>query len=281
MAGNYKQYKITYMAPALGGAIKTILTLCLGMLILLTIVPDLEKIFVLSFRNFMPWQFLTAAFCHANLMHFAFNMYLLWMFGTRVEEHLGTKQFTWFYLACAIFANVAWFAWGFLAMSPVARAPLGLLGASGAIFGVLYAFGYLFPNDTIYLFFVIPIKAKWAVLGAGILELWMSLTTKGSTIAHGVHLMGLVVAIFFLDVTQNGMMTRWLRSKGLDLSFWYRTRHLTVIPGNKGADIDGSSDGEAGEYLNGDDGDDDRPYVVLKSPFFRDDDDSNKGPIIH
>ena len=274
MASNYKQYKITYMAPALKGAIKTILTLCLVLLILLTVIPELSKYFLLSFRSFMPWQFLTAAFCHASLMHFAFNMYLLWMFGSRVEEHMGTKLFTWFYIACAVIANVAWFAYGFIGLSAVARATLSLLGASGAIFGVLYAFGYLFPNDTIYLFFVIPIKAKWAVLGAGILELWMSLTAEGSTIAHGVHLMGLLVAVVFLDVVYSGAMTRWLRTKGLDLSFRYRSRHLTVIPGKKGQD--GSSSEE--DY---DDGENDKPYMVLKSPFFRDDDDSNKGPIIH
>ena len=102
------------------------------------------------------WQPLTAMFMHANGTHIFFNMYALYIFGKPLEMRWGTARFASFYLTVGVLANIA----GGLIFILTGR-PLSLLGASGAVYGVLLGYGSLYPDSRLLLFFFIPIKVKW------------------------------------------------------------------------------------------------------------------------
>ncbi len=192
---------------------------------------DLTTILGLYFPKsdkFMPLQILTHMFMHANFMHLFFNMFALFMFGAILESVWGPKRFLIYYMVCGLGAafvheSVIMFQYNKLtnAIGPdqlqlvidngaavlnegkqyadVTMRDLQMLlntptvGASGAIFGVLLAFGVLFPNTQLMLLFPpIPIKAKYFVLGYGAIELYLALTQPGSNIAHAAHLGGML-----------------------------------------------------------------------------------------
>jgi membrane associated rhomboid family serine protease len=179
-------------------------------------------------QEFMPLQIITHMFMHGGLMHIFFNMYALFIFGPILENVWGPKRFLIFYLVCGLGAaftqeTVFYFQYNHLvnSLSPEnvqlvlkegtayfregkvftdsAMQSLQLLlntptiGASGAIFGVLLAFGVLFPNTQLFLLFPpMPIKAKYLVIGYGALELVLAVTQPGSNIAHSAHLGGML-----------------------------------------------------------------------------------------
>jgi membrane associated rhomboid family serine protease len=130
---------------------------------------------------------LSYAFLHGDLLHLFFNMLALWMFGAEIERLWGGKRFMQFLLASSLAAAAVQIGWTFLIGS---RVPT--LGASGATFGLLLAFGMMFPNRTIMpLFPPIPMKAKVFVAIFGVLELVFGVT-GGSGIAHFAHLGGML-----------------------------------------------------------------------------------------
>jgi membrane associated rhomboid family serine protease len=137
--------------------------------------------------RFMPWQVLSYAFLHSDMMHLFFNMLGLWMFGSELERLWGQKRYMHFLLAGVLAAAAAQ-----LIITFVTRSPVPTVGASGALFALLLAFGMLFPNRTIMpLFPPIPMKAKTFVLVFGGLELLLGL--MGATgVAHFAHLGGML-----------------------------------------------------------------------------------------
>ena len=138
--------------------------------------------------GFMPWQLLTYAFLHASLGHIFFNMLALLMFGAPLEYTWGTKRFVQFYLVCVVGAGLTYLAWAAVMgiSSPV-------LGASGGVFGLLLAYGMLFPTQRVMLLFPpIPMNARTLVIGYGVLELLMGVTGVGGNIAHFAHLGGML-----------------------------------------------------------------------------------------
>jgi membrane associated rhomboid family serine protease len=137
--------------------------------------------------RFMPWQVLSYAFLHSDMMHLFFNMLGLWMFGSELERLWGHKRYLHFLLAGVLAAAAAQLIITFITGSPVPT-----VGASGALFALLLAFGMLFPNRTIMpLFPPIPMKAKTFVLVFGGLELLLGL--MGATgVAHFAHLGGML-----------------------------------------------------------------------------------------
>ncbi len=137
--------------------------------------------------NFMPWQALTYAFMHGDFGHLFFNMIGLWMFGGELERLWGQKRFIHFLLAGALSAAAIQIVWTMLIGS---RVPT--VGASGAIFALLLAFGMLFPNRTIMLLIPpIPMKAKFFVAIFGALELVLGFMGGGG-VAHFAHLGGML-----------------------------------------------------------------------------------------
>lgn len=147
---------------------------------------------------FQPYQFITYMFMHGGLGHIFFNMFGLWMFGSDVEQYWGPKKFLTFYLATGIGAALI-----YLAVDLLRGAALGtMVGASGALMGVLAAFGFMFPNRQLMLiFFPVPIKAKYFVMLYGAIDLYAGLRgSPGDNVAHFAHLGGLLTGLIFLLV---------------------------------------------------------------------------------
>jgi membrane associated rhomboid family serine protease len=145
--------------------------------------------------NFWPWQLVTYGFMHGGFEHILFNMFALWMFGVQIENAWGSKRFSIFYFVCVIGAGIL--------QTIVTTAEPGpgmypTIGASGGVFGLLLAFGMMFPDQQIYLYFLFPVKAKWFVIGYGLIELWGGVI-GGSTIAHFAHLGGMLFGFLLIQ----------------------------------------------------------------------------------
>ena len=149
---------------------------------------------------FQPWQPLTYMFMHGGFSHLFFNMFSLWMFGRTLEWELGWKRFLIYYMVCGVCA--ALFQMG-IAQIDLSHMEVGTamwarymstptVGASGAIFGLLLAFGMMHPNAIISLIFPpISLKAKWFVVIYGVLELFLGVSGTMSGVAHFAHLGGM------------------------------------------------------------------------------------------
>lgn len=148
---------------------------------------------------FQPYQVVTHMFTHGSLSHILFNMFSLWMFGKILENVWGAKRFLFFYLACGLGAAAA-----HLAVQYFTHGFGVTIGASGAIMGVIAAFGYLFPNTELFILFIpFPVKAKWAVLGYIAIDLFGGIANfSGDNIAHFAHLGGALTG-FILVLTWN------------------------------------------------------------------------------
>jgi membrane associated rhomboid family serine protease len=150
----------------------------------------------LAISHFYIWQFATYLFLHAGLWHIFFNMLVLWMFGREVEQVLGTRRFTFYYFMCGIGAA--------LCSIPFYSPHTLIIGASGAIFGVMVAFAMLFPDRviTLLLFFILPVsmKAKHLVMIlAGVELLTVLANVQGDFIAHFAHLGGALFGFLYMS----------------------------------------------------------------------------------
>lgn len=184
---------------------------------------DLNNLLGLHFfmaSDFQVYQLVTYMFMHANFEHILFNMFALWMFGCVVENVWGPKKFLFYYIFCGVGAGmlqeIAQFFSVYLEFN--AQQPMGVfeafgwmsklsyqlnglttVGASGAIYSILLAFGMLFPEERIFIFpLPIPIKAKWFVIGYAGIELFSALATPGDHVAHLAHLGGMIFGFFLI-----------------------------------------------------------------------------------
>jgi rhomboid family protein len=140
------------------------------------------------------WQLVTYLFLHGGFFHIFFNMFALWMFGPALEQMWGESEFLKFYILCGIGAGVF-----DVVLTTLFGSPFSLtIGASGAIYGLLLAFGVIFPNRPIFIWFVIPIPAKWFVVIIGAIEFFSEISGPGSNVAHLAHLGGMLVAYLYL-----------------------------------------------------------------------------------
>jgi len=160
---------------------------------------------------FKPHQLITHMFMHGSFAHLFFNMFGLWMFGAAIEHRYGAKRFLQFYIISGLGAAVLHMGILYVEMEPIMdifrRLPMeeqleliespsfkvnvATLGASGAVFGCLAAFGYLYPNSIIMINFLLPMKAKWLVLIYAGMELFLAFrNSAGDTVAHFAHLGG-------------------------------------------------------------------------------------------
>jgi membrane associated rhomboid family serine protease len=144
------------------------------------------------------WQPATYMFLHANLFHLLFNMLALWMFGTELERLWGQRYFLKFYFVCGIGAGLLTIVFSFLPFD-FSRALYEslVIGASGAIYGLLLAYGLYFPDRPILMFLLFPIPAKYFVMIIGAIAFYSSLGATGG-IASATHLGGLVVGYLYL-----------------------------------------------------------------------------------
>ena len=167
------------------------------------------------------YQYITYMFLHStdSLMHILNNMFMLWMFGSVIERYWGPKRFLIYYLITGITAaltqQIVWAidlssvtsgAYQFVNLGDNGIIPVAeflnmptTVGASGAVFGLLLAYGMLFPNSEMYyLFLPIPIKAKYIVLLFGAYELFSGVHATGSNVAHFAHLGGMIGGIILI-----------------------------------------------------------------------------------
>jgi rhomboid family protein len=150
--------------------------------------------------NFQIWQLITYQFMHSptDFTHIFFNMLMLWMFGMEIENIWGAKKFLTYYLLCGVSAGVFQLFLPQLFGVETGRT----LGASGAVFGVMIAFAMIFPDRYIFLWFLIPIKAKYLIGFLFFLELFL-IGDAGSNIAHLAHLGGAIAGFIYIMLDKN------------------------------------------------------------------------------
>ena len=201
---------------------------------------DLNDVFGLHFflaSDFKVYQLITYMFMHANLEHIFFNMFALWMFGCVVENVWGPKKFLFYYISCGVgaglFQELAQFCSFYLTIHgqdpsisvlalPEVAAQVGAVlnswttvGASGAIYAILLAFGMIFPNERIFIFpLPIPIKAKWFVMIYAAVELFSAMATSGDGVAHIAHLGGMLFGFFMIRYWRHHVENGYGRSRG-------------------------------------------------------------------
>ena len=185
-----------------------------------------------SASDFNPAQLLTYMFMHStrDFAHILFNMFTLFMFGITLERVLGSPRYLFYYISCGVGAalvqELVWaFTWEDIFVKPLANInnvdfatmrqaidaavatgqdlpflnQLLTVGASGAIYGVLLAFGMIFPNMPLYIMFIpVPIKAKWMVIGYGAIELLIGLSNATDGVAHFAHLGGMIFGFIMI-----------------------------------------------------------------------------------
>ena len=155
------------------------------------------------------WQPFTYLFLHDphGLFHILFNMLALWMFGTPVEQTWGTRRFLKYYFLCGIGAGACAVVGNLLFGNPGTRT----IGASGAIYGLLLAFGMLFPEMQILWSFLLPIKAKYFVAILGAIEFMLSFASSGSNVSHVAHLGGMLFGYVYLKSSRSrsGLLDSW------------------------------------------------------------------------
>lgn len=145
-----------------------------------------------SAPSFMPWQLLSYAFLHGGFMHIAFNMLALVMFGAPLEYTWGERRYLTYYLVCVVGAGLCQLAVGSWAVSQ-GSPPYPTIGASGGVFGLLLAYGMLFPNQRVMLLIPpIPMKARTLVIVYGLFELGVGITGLQPGVAHFAHLGGML-----------------------------------------------------------------------------------------
>ncbi|MDY0303086.1 MAG: rhomboid family intramembrane serine protease [Sphaerochaeta sp.] len=141
------------------------------------------------------WQFVTYMFVHSGFSHILFNMLSLYIFGSMVEKRIGSKEFLLFYLLTGTLSGVVSFVSYVLAGTNVI-----LVGASGAIYGVLLMFAVFFPYSVIYVFGILPVRAPILVIVYALIELYSQVFGRGGNIAHLAHLSGLVIAYLYCRI---------------------------------------------------------------------------------
>jgi len=145
----------------------------------------------LVIHRLFVWQLFTYLFLHGGWLHVIFNLFALWMFGSDLESLWGSRKFLFYFFLTGIGGGVLC-----VLLQPSSQAPT--IGCSGAIFGLLLAYGMTFPERLIYLYMIIPIKAKWFVVIMGVIEFVASYSDAGSGISHFAHLGGMLFGYLYL-----------------------------------------------------------------------------------
>ena len=165
-------------------------------------------------RDRWVWQPVTYLFLHGNFLHLLLNIFSLWIFALPVEAEWGPREFLKYYFLCGIGAGLL-----SLALSPQSAVPI--IGASGAVYGLLVAFAMLYPDAVVYLYFLFPVKAKHMAVLFGLLEFFGGAAGSAPGIARFAHLGGMAIGYLYI---------RWwwiagIQAKGLWHSLTRREGH--------------------------------------------------------
>ena len=208
--------EFSYKPTLFTNAIKVLISINFGIFILQTLSGS-ETLFFplfglvpkLVWSEKMIWQPFTYMFFHGGVWHVLINMFVLWMFGSELERLWGRSQFLRFYFITGVGSGLVTMLFGLQSMTPV-------VGASGAVYGVLLGYGLTYPNRTIYLYGIIPVKSIWFVLGIGLIA-FMSSFENMSPVSHITHLSGMIIGYFMLKNPINwGGLLFQIRKKTLE-----------------------------------------------------------------
>ncbi len=182
-------------------------------------------------HHLLLWQPFTYLFLHDGYFHILFNLFALWMFGSDLERLWGGPKFLFYFFLTGVGAAVF-----DVLVQPNSFIPV--IGNSGAIFGILLAFGMIWPDRPIFLWFVVPVKAKWFVLGIGVIEFLSELGSPGSGIAHLAHLGGMLVGYLYLrggalPQRASARYQAWQRARLRKKFEVYKRRHESEDSSNK------------------------------------------------
>ncbi len=191
-----EQGNLSFKPKYFTDAIKILIIINVGLFLLRFVAKsqiDLAGIFGLSPKTVWPmiWQPITYMFIHGDLFHVLINMFVLWMFGSEMESIWGRTQFLRYYFLTGVGSGLVWLLFN------AGQSYSVLIGASGAIYGILIAYGMMFPNRTVYLYFMIPIKVKWFVVFLGAVA-FLSSFNNNTNISHLTHLSGMVIGFVYL-----------------------------------------------------------------------------------
>ncbi len=166
-----------------------------------------------------PWSFVTYMFVHGDFWHLFFNMLALFFFGPPVEERLGSRGFLKYYTICGLIGGAV--------LAFIFAPHAMLIGASGAVYAVMLAFAYYWPDVPIYIWGIFPVKAKWLVIAFAVASVLFMIRPDGSTTAHWAHFGGFAVGFLYLKFGSvvGGPMEKLQRFTSS------RRRKLKVIPG--------------------------------------------------
>ena len=189
--------QLSYKPSLFTDAIKTLISVNFAIFIL----QSISSSEIMFFSNFglVPklvwsqlkiWQPFTYMFFHGDIWHVLINMFVLWMFGSELERAWGKKNFLRFYFITGVGSGLGTMLFGLQSTIPI-------VGASGAIYGVLLAYGVMFPNRTVYLYGIIPIKSIWFVIGIGVIAFFSSFNNF-TNISHLTHLFGMIIGYLYL-----------------------------------------------------------------------------------
>ncbi len=207
--------EFSYKPTLFTNAIKVIISINFGIFVLQSLSQS-EALFFplfglvpkLVWSDRMVWQPFTYLFLHGGVWHILINMFVLWMFGGELERLWGKHEFLKFYFITGIGSGLVTMLFDLQSMTPI-------VGASGAVYGVLLAYGLTYPNRTVYLYGIIPVKSIWFVLGIGFIA-FMSSFNNMSQISHMTHLSGMLIGYF--------MLKKPFRLSGL----WFQIRKKTL-----------------------------------------------------
>jgi membrane associated rhomboid family serine protease len=223
-------------------ALKALIAANVGVFLLTMLDPALVPMLGLVpeavLHGFRIWQLGTYLFVHGGFFHIIFNMLALWMFGTELERMWGTRAFLKFYFVTGVGAGVLTVLFSLLPFGFAQQVYYSVvIGASGAIFGLLLAYAMSFPNRPIYMYFIFPIPAKVFVAILGAIELFASISGVEGGIANATHLGGLLVAYLYLKRLPNNPLSE-LRYLYLKWKINRVRRKFDVYSGGRADDWD-------------------------------------------
>lgn len=233
----------TFGPGPLTPAVKALIWINIGMFLVPLVIPQISWYLALVpaavIERLFIWQPLTYMFLHDGVFHIVLNMLMLWMFGTDLERAWGTRFFARYYAVTGIGAAAATIL---ASLVPSRFADVLYLtptvGASGAIYGLLVAYGLSFPNRPVYLYLLFPVPARVFVLIMGAIELLSSISGGRSNIAYSAHLGGLVVGYLYLRL-RGGNLLAGIRYRIAKARMSRARRRFDVHRGGRGSGGDG------------------------------------------
>lgn len=160
-----------------------------------------------TWSQLMLWQPFTYLFFHGGIWHVLINMLVLWMFGSELEMMWGRKSFFKYYFLTGIGSGIVTILFNVNSQIPV-------VGASGAIYGILLAYGLMFPNRLVYIYFLFPVRVKYFVIFIGVVAFFSSINQGNSNISHLTHLSGMAIGFFYLRSNISlGLVKRFFTSQ--------------------------------------------------------------------